>query len=275
MAASNFPAPKPGPERPVSMTVAMTAPHASDPDRARADSRWLRGGLAFIWLATGLGVLHPYYRLKGTVYLEPLGLPPEVMVATCVGEVLLGLSVAWGRAGTVLTALQLGMIVTFTAILSVTQPALWTDPNGMLTKNLPLLGFLAAAWLLDREGRGARAGLVLRGGLALFWLADGLLPHLLFPLPAERAGVLRVVGVLEIALGLGLVGLRGRALRGVLLLQALTLVGLAVCATRDDPLAWFHPFGPLTKDVPLLVGTRVVFRQDAQRKNVPTPGAVP
>ena len=47
--------------------------------------------VAFVWLATGLLVLHPYYREQGQEALGRLGLPDWFMYATCAAEVLLGL----------------------------------------------------------------------------------------------------------------------------------------------------------------------------------------
>ena len=154
-------------------------PLASPSESALLDSRWLRAGVAFIWLATGLAVLHPFYREQGVKYLEPLGLPPWVMVAACIGEVLLGLRVLFGRAATWLVLLQAAAIVAFTVILGVTQPPLLWDPFGVLGKNLPLLSMLGTLWLLEREGWTPRAWWLLRCGMVLIWFTDGLLPCVL------------------------------------------------------------------------------------------------
>jgi hypothetical protein len=70
----------------------------------------LRLSIAFVWLFTGLAVLHPYYREVGQEYLARLGLPDSVMVATCAFEVLLGLRVALGPASTWLMLLQVAMV---------------------------------------------------------------------------------------------------------------------------------------------------------------------
>src|SRR6516165_2072389 len=82
-----------------------------------ADARLLRWSVGFVWLATGVAVLHPWYRARGSEYLARLGLPDWVMYGTCAFEVVLGLRVALGRASTWLTVLQAAMIVTFTIIL--------------------------------------------------------------------------------------------------------------------------------------------------------------
>src|SRR5262249_28158041 len=144
------------------------------PPDALSAARWLRRGVAFVWLWTGLAVFHPYYRTLGESYLAPLGLPPEVMYATCAAEVLLGLRVALGRAATWLTVLQVVMMAGFTAILSASQPAMWLDPWGMLRKNLALVVMIGTAWLLEREGWSGRACGLLCGGMTVFFLVDGL-----------------------------------------------------------------------------------------------------
>src|SRR5437867_3574403 len=105
----------------------------------RWEERALCGGAAFVWLTTGLAVLHPYYREVGHQYLDRLGLPDGLMFATCAAEVLLGLRVALGRATTAVTAVQAALVAGFTAILAVLDPALLVHPDGVLTKNLPLL----------------------------------------------------------------------------------------------------------------------------------------
>lgn len=213
----------------------MTPP-VPDPRGADAAARWLRRGVAFVWLWTGLAIFHPYYRELGAAYLAPLGLPPEVMYVTCAAEVLLGLRVAFGRAATWVTLLQIVVIAGFTAILSVTQPRLWLDPMGVLTKNLPLVVMLGTAWLLEREGWSRRAESLLRYGLALFWLLAGVLffagtgrPH--WSVPQIALGLLTFINA------------------GGLAVSLVGVAALLVQGSITSPLLWFHPFGPLTKDV--------------------------
>src|SRR5262249_49504361 len=137
--------------------------------QAAADSRALRAGVAFVWLATGLGVLHPYYRERGAPYLRPLGLPDGWMYAACAAEVVLGLCVLVLPARAWLAAVQAGLIAFFTAVLAAEEPGLLVDPFGVLSKNVSLVAFVVAAWLLWREGRTPRAAWVLRFGLAFVW----------------------------------------------------------------------------------------------------------
>jgi hypothetical protein len=234
--------------------------------------RWLRWSVALVWLATGLLVLHPAYRQEGMKQLDRLGLPAEVMYATCLGEIVLGLRVAVGRADTWLTALQVILISGFTAILAFTDPALLVHHLGVLTKNLPLVAVIVTAWLVEREGWTRRAEWWLRIGLALIWLTEGLFPKIVFPSPVERALVtnsglvagdpatfLHILGIAEIAAGLCLLVLRGRLLQAALAMQALALVALPLLVAWQDPLLWVHPFGPLTKNVPILAATVVLF----------------
>ena len=245
---------------------------SSEPPSSRADARWLRAGLAFVWLATGLGVLHPYYRQLGAAFLAPLGLPPWVMVVTCAGEILLGLRVLLGRMDAWLAVLQAVLILGFSAILTATQPELWLHPLGLLTKNLPLLAVILVLWRLDRRGWDSLGEWTLRGGMAVIWLTDGLAALFLYGLPLpelarlqtfvplDSATALRLLGGLSMASGVAVVTLRGRSRRVVLLVQLAILASVPVIATLVDPLLWVHPFGPLTKNAPLLVGTWIAFR---------------
>ncbi len=241
-----------------------------------ADARRLCWAVAFVWLATGVTVLDPYYRAVGHEYLARLGLPDWVMVVTCVAEVLLAIRVALGPASTWITLLQVGAVVTFTAILGVLDPWLLVNPFGMLTKNIPLLAALGTAWLVERDGWTPRALWLLRLGIAAVWLTEGIFPKILFqqreeldmvarcaPAWLAPSALLVVVGVCEAASGVGVLLLRGRPLRWLLGLQLAALLVLPLFAGFLDPRLWVHPFEPLVKNVPIVAGTVVLLRRSS------------
>lgn len=240
------------------------------------DEALLRRGVALVWLATGLAVLHPYYRQVGAQYLRPLGMPDALMWATCAFEVALA-AVLWLRPTDRWQALaQTAPVLAFTLILGVEEPRLLAHPFGVLSKNLPLLGALWAAHALSRDGgRDApRAERLLRLSMAVVWLTEGLFPKLLLPSPLEievvaavgpsprlALALIRAAGVGQILCGIGVLLLRGRPLRLLLgaLLAALLLLPLLV--TYAHPEMWVHPFGPLTKNFPIIAGTLVLLRR--------------
>jgi hypothetical protein len=220
------------------------------PRHAPAASLWLRRGVAFVWLWTGLAVFHPYYRELGAAYLEPLCLPPAVMYGTCAAEVLLGVRVALGRAATWLTALQVAGILAFTLILSVTQPALWLDESGVLTKNIPLIVMIVAAWLLERQSQ--CAGLVLLLGTSLFWVVSGVLGLIRRGDPLFES--------LLIVFGLALPYWRALTAKCACGSYVAALTGFTAFASWNNSLPWFHPFGPFTKNVSEAVALLVILR---------------
>jgi hypothetical protein len=239
-----------------------------------ADSRALRAGVAFVWLATGLGVLHPFFREQGTPYLRLLGLPDGWMYAACAGEVVLGLCVLLLPARSWLTAVQVAAITAFTVTLAAVEPGLLVNPFGVLSKNVSLLAFVAAAWLLQREGWTRRAGWVMRFGLAFIWVWEGLFANAVFQSETLRAVIaaagldlpnprlfLAAAGSGEALGGVAILVLRGRPLRWLLVLQTAGLLLICILVTNYNPLLWFHPFGPLTKNIPLIVGTLVLLRR--------------
>src|SRR5436305_538886 len=128
------------------------------------DSRLLCAAAAFVWLASALGALHPYYRQSAAPFMEKFGLPNALMYATCVAEALIGLRVLFGPANTWITVLQAGMIGTFTFILAAAEPKLLVNPFGVLSKNVSMVAVIVTAWLLEREGWTARAEWMLRAG---------------------------------------------------------------------------------------------------------------
>jgi len=241
----------------------------------------LRAGVAFVWLATGVLVLHPTYREIGLAELARVpGLAGAgwLMWATCAFEIALGVTVLLARAATWLTVLQVGMIATFTLILSVADPMLLVSPFGVLTKNVPIVSCLGVAWLVERRGWSERALWMLRVGVGVIWFTEGLMPKWLFQQPIELAiaartvpflapsTALHVIGTVQIAGGVLALTLRGAPLRLVLLAQAAALVVLAGVMTFVDASLWAHPFGPLTKNAPILMGTLVARARLASGK---------
>lgn len=242
--------------------------------RDGADVRWLLLSVAFVWVATAVLVVFPYYREIGGQYLDRLGLPHWLMFGTCAFELLLGLRVAFGRPTTVLLALQVGMVATFTVILAVDEPLLLAHPYGVLTKNLPLVGALGVASYAWHRGFDARATTALRVAMALPWLTEGLFPKLLFQqaselevvrasglVPMDPGAFLRILGVAQILSAVAALALRGTPRRALLIAQAASLLVLPVLVAWHDPHLWIHPFAPLLKNVPILVGTIILVRR--------------
>jgi hypothetical protein len=244
------------------------------PRPATLDSRALSASAAFVWLASALGVLHPYYRASAAPYMEKLDLPNALMYATCVAEMLIGLRVLVGPANTWITALQAALIGTFTIILVAVDPKLLVNPFGVLSKNVSMIAVIVAAWLLEREGWTARVEWVLRTGLAFIWVWEGIFANVVFQSDTLRGVIaaarvplddpslfLTIGGIGEALSGVAILVLRGRPLRWLLIVQALGLLVICVLVTNYEPLLWFHFAGPLTKNVPLIVGTLVLLRR--------------
>lgn len=229
-------------------------------------------GIGLVWLATAAAVLHPRFAAEGGPYLDRLGLPRALMGLTCAGEAALGLWVVLRPPDRATTLLQVGAIVFFTAVLAGLEPALLVHPFGVLSKNLPLLALLLVRQRVAEAGWTPGAVGLLRAGMAAIWLTEGLFPKILFPTAYERAVVARsglvpldpgtflfFMGLAQVASGLVLLCARGRLERLVLGAQAVALVLLPVLVSWPEPSLWAHPFGPLTKNAPILAGTVILL----------------
>lgn len=231
---------------------------------------WLRASVATVWLATGLLVVHPAYRTEGAAWLARLGLPPWLMVGACAAEVALALRLYAGPWTPFLSWVQVAAVAFFTLVLATLEPLLLAHPYGVLSKNLPLLAIVAVVSFVEREGWSARATWTLRAGMAVVWLTEGIFPKVLFQQPMELAVVagsglvpgdpgafLRALGLAQAASGVAALLLPARVAAILLGGQALALVILPLLVSAQDPLLWVHPFGPMTKNLPILVGTVV------------------
>lgn len=235
------------------------------------EQAWLKAGTASIWLLTAAGVLHPYYREVGHEYLARLGLPDALMWLACAGELGLALIILATKPATWLMAAQVGGVAFFTVVLGALEPMLLVHPYGVLSKNYPFVALVVTTWLVSREGWTARATWWLRGGMALVWVTEGLFPKVFFQQPLELAVVagsglvpmappvfLMLLGFAQAASGVLAVVLRAPLARALVAFQAASLVILPLAVSWQDPLLWFHPFGPMTKNVPILFGTLLV-----------------
>lgn len=236
--------------------------------------RWLKVGAASIWFTTALGVLHPFYRSVGAAFLARLGLPDWLMWATCAGELVLAVLVVALPPKTWLFVAQAGPVVVFTLILAGLEPMLLAHPYGVLSKNYPFLALVTATWLLGREGWTSRVTWILRGGMALVWVTEGVVPKLLFQQPMELAVVegsglvpfspstfLVLLGLAQAASGVLALVLKGRPLQALLVAQVGALVVLPALVSWQDPTLWVHPFGPMTKNFPIAFGTLMVLHR--------------
>jgi hypothetical protein len=196
------------------------------------------------------------------------------MWAACALQVVLAVAVALLRPSPLLVGVQVALVTGFTLILGVTEPMLLVHPFGMLSKNYPLIAMLVTSALVAREGWTVRATWLHRCGMALVWVTEGLFPKVLFQQPMELAIVansglvpfgpalfLSMLGMAQAASGVAALLLKGPWLKALLVAQALALVVLPLLVSWQQPLLWVHPFGPMTKNLPILVGTLVALRR--------------
>lgn len=240
----------------------------------RAVDIWMRIGIAFPWLATAVCVLHPAYRAIGQAWLDRLALPHDIMLATCVAELVLAIWILTSRPWWGQTFLQLALLAGFTTILARLEPALLVHPFGVLTKNVPLATLIVARQLHAREGLSERVLWILRGGVGFIWITEGLFPKIAFQTQLEldvvaRSGLVTMspsdflwwLGVAQASAGALVLLLKpGRILAVLMIGLAFALVALPVLVSLSDPTLWVHPFGPLIKNVPILFATLLIAR---------------
>lgn len=257
------------------MATAPSLDRAHDSAPALRDAAWLRASVAAVWLITAFTVLHPYYREVGDQYLAPLGLPSWIMWAADGLELVIGVWMLRGPLSGLLAAIQIAMVVGFTITLAALEPMLLVSPFGVLTKNGPLVVVIVVAFWLEREGWSARATRLLRVGMAAIWMTEGLFPKILFQQEVELAMVPAIgldvvapawlfvgaVGVAQLASGIAVLVLPRRPRAWLLLAQTVALVLLPLVVGLLAPLLFVHPFGPFSKNLPLIAGTYLLYRR--------------
>ncbi len=103
----------------------------------------LRLSIGFLWLFTGIvsAFLYPIeesYKLLATTGISGLWAPIMLYSAAAL-DGMLGIATLVGYRIRVVVGLQLLLMLGYTTIITVAMPALWLDPFGPITKNLPLI----------------------------------------------------------------------------------------------------------------------------------------
>jgi uncharacterized membrane protein YphA (DoxX/SURF4 family) len=118
----------------------------------------LRVGLGFIWIYEGLvpKLLVPLSDLEKDVVaasgLIPNGIVEPFLHVLGVMEILLGLIVVSGIWQRPICVVQAAIVGAFTIVIPITASAILAHPFGLLSKNIPLLGAIAALWYLSAAG---------------------------------------------------------------------------------------------------------------------------
>ena len=73
--------------------------------------------------------------------------------------------------------------------------------------------------------------------------------------------MIAALGVAQVLSAFAALTLRGRPLRWLLGAQAVALVMLPAMVGWLEPQWWVHPFGPLIKNLPIVVGTLIIWRR--------------
>jgi hypothetical protein len=260
------------------------APAYAPPPIRRADEALLRASVALVWIATAVTCVHPYYREIGAAYLARLGLGAWAMYASDAVEVALGVALLVTPMTRAIALAQVGAVAVFTVVLAVLEPILLVSPFGVLTKNVSfVLVVLAAARAARGLAGSARGELAEReravvhrlvvAAATLPWLTEGLFPKLLFQQSIELSmapalgltfaspsALVAAIGVAQLLSGVLALTLRGAPLRALLYAHAAALVALPLVVGSVAPGLWVHPFGPFSKNLPVLAATIVRLR---------------
>ena len=243
----------------------------------------LRVGAGAVWLYEGLvpKLLAPDPTLLNLIARwQPFpGGPAAFLRAAGVFEILLGLLLIRGWMVRSVAAVQCALLVFFTTGLVAVMPQALAHPMGAASKNVTLLAIsLCLVFLGDgreaitRNAWTARAvPLILRLGLGVMWIYEGIVPKWLFLSPAgieavARTGLvpfhiptfLRLLGLAEAVLGVTI--LAGLWVCGLAVLQVGLLSAFTAIIGWTSPHYLVDPLGSLSKNFGLLGGVLALYR---------------
>ncbi|EDN68513.1 oxidoreductase protein [Beggiatoa sp. PS] len=106
--------------------------------------------------------------------------------------------------------------------------------------------------------------------IGLLWLVTGIISAFIYPI-ADSYQLLAATGITGVwapimlylaaifDVLLGIATLIGYRLRMVVGLQLLLMIGYMVIITWALPAFWIHPFGPVIKNIPLIIATLIML----------------
>jgi uncharacterized protein YbjT (DUF2867 family)/uncharacterized membrane protein YphA (DoxX/SURF4 family) len=130
----------------------------ADAHRHAARLAWglplLRLSLALMWIVTGIVSLGLYPVQQSYELLARAGVPsawqPAMLYGAAGLDLLLGVLTLWPMRGRRwLWLSQAGLILFYTAVITLKLPEFWLHPYGPVLKNLPILAMLALLLALD------------------------------------------------------------------------------------------------------------------------------
>lgn len=134
------------------------APDHRAAQRVLAQLGWLqpllRGSLAVVWLASAVVSVAVFPRAQSLELLARSGVPAELLAPALWGaaglDLLLGLlTLAPLRSRRWLWAVQIGLILFYSAVIALRLPEFWLHPYAPMVKNLPMLALLMLLWVLE------------------------------------------------------------------------------------------------------------------------------
>jgi uncharacterized protein YbjT (DUF2867 family) len=137
---------------------------ALDRHPAHAQDRWharlyfvrplLRWAIALLWIASGIVGWAAVAQWAGPV-ARALGVSREagaaLLACSCLCDMVLGALVLARWKPPALAAVQAAVVLGYTAVAGIVQPALWMDPFGPLLKNLPVLAAIGALAAIEED----------------------------------------------------------------------------------------------------------------------------
>lgn len=143
--------------RPRRLSDALRSAPSGEPDRWHARLYFvkplLRWSIAFVWIVSGIISAIVYPREASYALLARAGLDgafaPWALYAAAGLDILLGVATLLRYRLALTGAVQIAVILGYSAIIAAALPEFWIHPFGPLTKNIPLIAATMAMMALE------------------------------------------------------------------------------------------------------------------------------
>ncbi len=144
---------------PESMDSVLSNNQASPADRWYAGLYFMRPllrlGISFIWIWTAIISAFLYPQAESYQLLERFGLSgvmlPIALYGSALMDFILGMAMFFYKPIRTVLWVQVGVIITYTALITAVLPEYWLHPFGEISKNIPML--IALFILIIMENR--------------------------------------------------------------------------------------------------------------------------